>query len=121
MRCRFILARKLKDRIASLRQAARRSAYQTCLFSPDALPRVSFDNGFRFFDGMFAGVPRYRGSYRFSKHFLGDDQVAAFDGKEEGGDEFKAAQLIDAVPEVEYWVRNVSGHPNAFKLPTATG
>lgn len=121
MRCRFILARKLKDRIAAARQAVRRNAYQTCLFSPDASPRVSFDRGFRFFDGMFAGVPRYRGAYRFSKHFLGDDQVAAFDGKDEGGDEFKAAQQIDALPEVDYWVRNVSGHPNAFKLPTATG
>lgn len=121
MRCRFILARKLKDKVSALRQAARTNAYQTCLFSPDAAPQVSFDSGFRFFDGMFAGVPRYRGSYRFPKHFLGDDQVAAFDGKEEGGDEFKAAQQIDAMTEIEYWVRNVSGHPNAFKLPTASG
>lgn len=121
MRCRFILARKLKDKIGALRQAARRNAYQACLFSTDAAPQVSFDQGFRFSDGMFAGVPRYRGSYRFLRHFLGNDQVAAFDGKEDGGDEFKAAQQIDAMSEIDYWVRNVSNHPNAFKLPTATG
>lgn len=121
MRCRFILARKLKDKVAAIRQASRQHAYQTCLFSPDAPPQVSFDRGFRFFDGMFAGVPRYRGSYRFTRHFLGDDQVAAFDGKDDGGDEFRAAQQIDAMNEIEYWVRNVSGHPNAFKLPTAAG
>lgn len=121
MRCRFILARKLKDKIGALRQAARSNAYQTYLFSRDTAPQVSFDQGFRFFNGMFAGVPRYRGSYRFLKHFLGNDQVAAFDGKEEGGDEFKAAQQIDAILEIDYWVRNVSNHPNAFKLPVATG
>jgi len=121
MRCRFILARKLKDKVAALRQTSRKNAYQTCLFAPDAIPQVSFDQGFRFFDGMFAGVPGYRGSYRFPKHFLGDDQVPAFDGNEAGGDEMRAAQQIDAMPEIEYWVRNVSGHPNSFKLPTATG
>ena len=120
MRCRFILARKLKEKIATVRQAARDAAYQACLFAPDAAPQLSFDRGFRFFDGMFAGVPRYRGAYRFARHFLGPDQVAAFDGTGEG-DEFKAAQQIDAMNEIDYWVRNVAGHPNAFKLPTASG
>lgn len=121
MRCRFILARKLKDKVSAIRQAARTSAYQACLFALEAAPEVSFEPGFRFVDGMFAGVPCYRGAYRFRSHFLGNDQVPAFDGKEDGGDEFKAAQQLDAMPEIEYWVRNVAGHPAAFRLPTATG
>jgi type III restriction enzyme len=125
MRCRFILARKLKDKVDALRKAARENAYQTCLFAPDAEVEVSFDEGFRFFDGMFDGVPSYRGTkYTFGKHFLGPDRVPRFDGKGEDGaegEEFKAAQLIDAMAEIEYWVRNVSQHPNAFRLPVAGG
>jgi type III restriction enzyme len=125
MRCRFILARKLKDKVDALRKAARENAYQTCLFAPEAQVEVSFDNGFRFFDGMFDGVPSYRGTkYTFAKHFLGPDRVPRFDGKGEDGadgEEFKAAQLIDAMPEIEYWVRNVSQHPNAFRLPVSGG
>ena len=125
MRCRFVLARKLKDKVDALRREARERAYQTCLFAPDAQPEVSFEDGFRFFDGMFDGVPTYRGKkYTFAKHFLGADRVPRFDGKGEDGaegEEFKAAQLIDAMGEIEYWVRNVSGHPNAFRLPVAGG
>ncbi|ANU08701.1 DEAD/DEAH box helicase family protein [Paraurantiacibacter namhicola] len=125
MRCRFILARKLDERIDALRQAAKQNAYQACLFGPDADVAVSFENGFRFFEGMFDGVPTYRGTkYTFAKHFLGPDRVPRFDGKGDDGadgDEFKAAQLIDATDEIEYWVRNVAGHPNAFRLPVAHG
>lgn len=121
MRSRFILARKLRDRVAAIRAEARAHAYQTCLFAPEAAPELSFDLGFRFFDGMFDGVPVYRGTaYRFAKHFLGPNRVPAFDGKE-GGDEFKAAQLIDAMGEIDHWIRNVANHPNAFWLPLAGG
>jgi type III restriction enzyme len=81
MRCRFVLARKLKDTIAAIRHAERARAYQACLFAADAKPELSLENGFRFFDGMFDGVPSYRGKYQFSKHYLGWDRVAAFDGK----------------------------------------
>jgi type III restriction enzyme len=125
MRCRFILARKLKEKVNELRREAREQAYQTCLFAPEAEPEISFENGFRFFDGMFDGVPTYRGTkYTFAKHFLGPDRVPRFDGKGDDGsdgEEFKAAQLIDAFSEVQYWVRNVSQHPNAFRLPVSGG
>lgn len=118
MRCRFVLARKLRERIGAIRQAARNKAYQRSLFAPEAHPEISFDHGFRFFDGMFDGVPTYRGHYQFKRHFL--PQVPAFDGNADG-EEFKAAQQIDSMEEIEFWVRNVSGHPNAFRLPVAGG
>ena len=118
MRCRFMLARRLRDRIAAVRQAARERAYQSCLFGPDAAPTVSVEHGFRFADGMFDGVPAYRGSYRFTKHFL--PAVPVFDSGEDG-EELSAAKQLDAVPEVDVWVRNVASHPAAFWLPLATG
>lgn len=120
MRCRFILARKLKDKIGSIRQSERARAFQTCLFAADAKPEVSFDDGFRFSEGMFDGVTTYRGRYVFSRHFLGSDRVPAFDGKDDG-EEFKCAQVLDSMSEVEFWVRNVAQHPSAFWLPVAKG
>ena len=52
---------------------------------------------------------RYRGPYHFTRHFCGDDQVAAFDGRDAGGDEFEAAQQIDAITEIEHSVRKAPG------------
>ena len=118
MRCRFILARRLRDRIAAIRAAARTRAYQTCLFGPEAAPAVSREDGFAFRDGMFDGVPTWRGRYAFRKHFL--PAVPAFDG-DEAGEEVSAAQQLDAMPEVRFWVRNVANHPAAFSLPLANG
>lgn len=118
MRCRFILARKLREKITAIRAEVRKGVYRQCLFAPDAKPEVSFDNGFRFFEGMYAGVPMHRvKKVRFNKHFLGWDQVPAFDGNGEDGEEFNAAMQLDSIAEVKHWVRNVSGHTNSFRLP----
>lgn len=125
MRCRFILARKLREKIAAIRAEVRKGVYQRCLFAPEAKPELSFENGFRFHDGMFAGVPCYRGTkYRFAKHYLGWERVPRFDGKGDDGadgDEFKAAQQLDSIGDVDFWVRNVARHADAFWLPLAGG
>ena len=48
--------------------------------------------------------------------------MPAFSGKEgDGGEEFQCAQMLDSLPEVEFWVRNVAQHQNAFRLPLASG
>ncbi|MBF9234615.1 DEAD/DEAH box helicase [Microvirga alba] len=120
MQCKYPLARKVKERIADIRANEREGVYQRSLFAPEAKPEISFDNGFVFTGDMFAGVRTYRGSYRFSKHFTGWDQVAAFDGADDG-EELNCAKMLDSLPEVKHWVRNVPRHPGAFWLPTASG
>ncbi|KQQ78457.1 restriction endonuclease subunit R [Rhizobium sp. Leaf321] len=120
MQCKYPLARKVKERIAEIRAKEREGVYQRLLFAPEAKPEISFDNGFVFTDNMFAGVRTYRGSYRFSKHFTGWDQVAAFDGAEDG-EELNCAKLLDSLTQVKHWIRNVPKHPAAFWLPTASG
>lgn len=120
MQCKYPLARKVKERIADIRAKEREGIYQRSLFAPEAKPEISFDSGFVFADDMFAGVRTYRGSYRFSKHFTGWDQVAAFDGADDG-EELNCAKLLDSLPEVKHWIRNVPKHPAAFWLPTASG
>jgi len=119
MRCKFILARKLKEKIDAIRRAEREKVYQQFLFAPDAKVEVSFNDGFEFKDGMYWDQKRYRGRWRPTKHFLGPDHVPAFDGGE-GSEELLCAQMIDSLPSVKYWIRNVARHPNSFALPTAT-
>ncbi len=120
MRCKFILARKVREKIAAIRQQERNSVYQRHLFTPEAKVDVSFNHAFEFRDGMYLGQRRYRGRWRPRRHFLGPDQVPAFDGALDG-EEFQCAQVIDNLPGVKFWIRNVARHPNSFWLPTAAG
>ena len=120
MRCKFILARKVREKIAAIRQQERNGVYQRCLFAPEARVDVSFDHTFEFSDGMYHDQRRYRGHWKPSRHFLGPDDVPAFDGTE-NGEEFQCAQAIDGLPGVKLWIRNVARHPSSFWLPTATG
>lgn len=124
MRCQFVLARCLQKRLDAIYAAESTKSYQRNLFAQDAAPSISFDQGFRFFEGMFAGVRLYRGRQKFNKHFTGNDQVPAFDGKGENGadgEEMQCAVALDSLPAVKHWIRNVPKHPNAFALPRAQG
>lgn len=121
MRTKFVLARQLRERIAAARQSERTSAYQRYLFAPESKVEISFDKGFSFDNKMYAdeGILRYRGRFKFEKHFLGSDRVPAFDGNETG-EEYQCAQALERLPNVKYWLRNIARHPNSFWLPTAT-
>ena len=68
---------------------------------------------------MYRDQRRYRGRWKPNKHFLGPNNVPAFDGTDDG-EEVRCAQVIDSLPQVAYWIRNVARHPASFWLPTAT-
>lgn len=121
MRAKFILARKLNERIGAARLIVRGKVYERYLFAPEAKVDVSFDNGFEFRRGMYTDVRKERaGRWKPTKHFLGPDHLPAFDGATEG-EEFQCAQVIDSLPGVRFWLRNVAKRPESFWLPTATG
>ena len=61
----------------------------------------------------------YRGRLKFRKHFLGTENVPAFDGSQDG-EEVQCAAALDSLSEVKFWLRNVARHPNSFWLPTST-
>lgn len=117
-RCKYLLASKVESTIAVIRQQERKRAYQHFLFDPSARVAVTFDSAFEFRDGMYKDRPRYRGHWKPTKHFLGPDQLPAFDGLEDG-EEVQCAQAIDSLSEVKYWIRNVARHRNSLWLPTA--
>jgi type III restriction enzyme len=59
----------------------------------------------------------YRGMHQFKKHYYAD-----VGDLKSGGEEFECAQFIDALPEVEFWVRNIDSQPKySFWLQTSTG
>ena len=120
MRCKFILARKVREMIAAARRRERAGVYQRHLLAPEAKTEVSFDHTFVFVAGMYRDQRRYRGNWKPTRHFLGPDRVPAFDGAEDG-EEFRCAQAIDSLTAVKFWVRNVARHPASFWLPTARG
>ena len=117
MRCKFILARKIRKKIATIRHLERASAYKQYLFGPKARVEVSFDRAFRFRDGIYQVERNYRGPWKPRKHFI--EQVPAFDGAPDG-EEFQCAQALDSLSEVRFWLRNVARHPSSFWLPTAS-
>ena len=119
MRCKFILARKIRDKLNAVRQQERKKAYQARLFAPGAKPEISFETAFVFRDGMYQGERCHRGRWQPGKHFLGAHAVPAFDGADDG-EEIRCAQALDSLPQVKFWVRNVARHPASFWLPTAT-
>jgi type III restriction enzyme len=120
MRCKFILSRKVKEKLIDFRKQAQTKVYQQYLIEPKAKVEVSFEDGFEFMDGMYWDQRLYKGRLRFNKHFLGPDNVPAFDG-DETGEETQCAFVLDSLPEIKYWVRNVARHPNSFRLPLASG
>ena len=120
MQCKYLLARKIRDKIDEIRRKEREGVYQRYLLAPRAKPEISFDHKFNFRAGMYRDVRHYRGRWRPRKHFLGPDLVPAFDGAD-GGEEVRCAQAIDSLSEVVFWVRNVARHPDSFWLPTAIG
>ena len=119
MLAKYALANKLKTKIQTAYANARQKSYQTSLFAPQARVELNFDNGFEFFDNMYENEICYRGRYKFSKHYLGSNNVPNFDGGVDG-EEFQCAKALDSNPSVKYWIRNVARHPNSFWLPTST-
>ena len=118
MRCKFILARRIRDKIDFIRRRVRNKVYQKHLFDPDAKVEVSFGHSFTFRDGIYRDQRRYRGSWKPNKHFL--DHAPAFDGIPEGEEE-QCAWVIDSMPGLKYWIRNVAKDPASFWLPTVSG
>lgn len=118
LRFKYQLAKAVQQKIAAYRQQAYARGYQTFLLSPQAHVATSFADGFTFDNRPYPApaASSYSGAYQFKKHFFGT--VGELESK---GEEFECAKLIDTLPQVKYWLRNLSGRPQtSFWLPTST-
>lgn len=118
LRFKYQLAKVTKEKIASYRKRAYASGYQTFLLAPEQV-ETSFADGFAFDNRPYPAASFYQGAYQFKKHFFGG--VGELDYKGGKGEEFLCAQLIDNLPQLKYWIRNLSRRPyTSFWLPTST-
>ena len=116
LRFKYQLAKAVQQKIAAYRQQAYAQSYQTFLLAPQAHVSTSFADGFAFDNRAYPAAWPYSGAYQFKKHFFGD--VGELGSK---GEEFECATLLDTLPQVKYWIRNLSTRSQtSFWLPTST-
>lgn len=119
LRFKYPLAKAVQQKIDDYRRQAYAKDYQTFLFAPAAAVETRFSDGFSFGKLPYPAAWFYRGAYQFKKHFFG--MVGELDDKGGNGEEFQCAQLIDRLPQVKHWIRNLSGRQQtSFWLPTST-
>lgn len=116
LRFKFQLAKAVQQKIAAYRQQAFAANYQTFLFGTEVQVTTSFADGFAFDNRPYPAAWLYIGALQFKKHFFGGvGEMKA------SGEEFECAKLLDASPQVKFWIRNLSQHPDtSFWLQTAT-
>lgn len=115
VRNKFALVKALLEKIKNYRQQAYEHGYQKTLFGESASVETSYKYAFDFSES-YPAKEFYKGEYKFRKHFYPFIGVL-----ESSGEEFDCAQIIDSLPQVKYWVRNMPNQPDAsFWLPTST-
>jgi hypothetical protein len=75
------------------------------LFSSKAKIDISADFIYEFSPSHYpAKAPFYNGSYKFEKHYYGNNRIEDMKAK---GEEFECARAIDTLDEVKYWIRGL--------------
>ncbi len=112
----FKLEDVLKRRIARHVEQAKAQGFQTMLFSGTSEIVVGSEASYEFPKADAYMPPKYyKGKYDFQHHFYAD--VAAFDDSEEE----ECAWILDNLPQVEYWVRNIANDDRSYRFPKAGG
>ena len=112
---RYLLREKFEEKLKSIERSLRARAYQRNLFGAEATATVDFEKTIRF-PKSYGLEPDevYRGLHAFRRHYhkrIGNMRP----------EEAKTAVELDALPEVEYWVRNLERRPTeSFWLQTQT-
>jgi len=111
---RFRLRDAARDKIQAHRAAAEGQAYQKMLLPDAAMPlEVDPEVCFTFPLDAYPAVTWHTGPQKFDKHYY--QNIA-----EMNGEEAACAAIIDSLPEVEYWVRNLVRDGYSFWLQTST-
>lgn len=112
VRTKFLLAKAIDQKIDSYRKQAYKKGYQEQLFDLGTV-ETKMEYSFEFGPNYPANL-KYEGSIRFNKHYY------PFVGQM-NDEEAQCAQLLDSLPQVKYWVRNIERYPaHSFSLPTST-
>ena len=110
---RFRLRDAIEARIDEHRKAERQAVFQSLLLPSSSLT-IDSSRGIDFRTSMYEPSWLYRGSFKFEKQYFTEKPGELPDNVE--GD---CAQFIDGLPEVKYWVRNLSKKLSSFRLQTS--
>ncbi len=118
VRNKFPLANAIQELITQYRKQADKQGYQDTLFLNDSEVTTTYDYGYKFTSDKYpARPPYYKGAYVFSKHYY-----PQIEDMKASGEEFDCAQVIDLMPQVKHWIRNLFRREAAsFSLPLANG
>ncbi len=118
---RFRLRDQVENTIQTHRHTEMRSAFQQWLLPASTLA-VSADRALDFSKLPYEPSWTDDSGFAFKKHYYGPKPGELPYRKANGKirEEFQCAQFIDSMPEVEYWVRNLSRKPSSFRLQTST-
>lgn len=120
---KFLIRKRLENRIHELRKVAIARAYQATLFADTARDHVAVSNAhaFEFHAQTYAPASDYDGRFGhfdFRRHFYG--RIGDFDSREE----FACACQLDTLAQqgrINFWVRNLVRREGAFFLQKADG
>ena len=118
-RHQYPLVQRLALRIAELRDKASKSAFKQLVLDGEWALEASVAHAFHFDPACYpvSANKRYRGKFRFAKHFY-----PVLSDLEDGSEEWLCAAALDQHAMVKRWVRNLDSDPAAgFWLPTSSG
>jgi type III restriction enzyme len=115
VRAKYPLITAFRKKIDECRGTAQERGYQALLFSDGARVEASFDYTFAFGKDDYCPASYYKGRWKPEKHFY--PNVGAFDSDEE----CQCAHFLESLPQVKWWVRNLSYGNDSFWLPRARG
>jgi type III restriction enzyme len=117
---RFRLRGEVEDRIQQHRDSEQKAAFQQFLL-PDSALAVSGERTINFKAMSYEPSWLYEGGFQFKKHYFGPKPGELKETTPSGElkEEFQCAQFLDGLPEVKFWVRNLSRKPTSFRLQTS--
>lgn len=118
---RFRLRDQIERRIQRHRVEERNQAFKQWLLPKSSLV-VTTSKAINFAGMMYEPGWNYEGGFQFKKHYFGPKPGELREKRADGRptEEFQCAQYLDALPEVKFWVRNLSRRSTSFRLQTAT-
>lgn len=118
---RFRMRDEIAARIKDHRDSERKAAFRQFLLPGSALI-VSDERVLNFKSMNYEPSWLYEGGFQFQKHYFGP-KPGELQEKTRSGElteEFKCAQFIDVMPDIEFWVRNLARKNTSFRLQTST-
>ncbi|HEX2770753.1 MAG TPA: hypothetical protein VHN12_15865, partial [Geobacteraceae bacterium] len=117
---RFRLRDEIEGRINQHRDSERSTAFQAFLL-PESMLAVCDEYSINFKTMSYEPSWLYEGGFQFKKHYFGPKPGELGEKTPTGRltEEFKCAQFLDGLPEVQFWVRNLSGKSTSFRFQTS--